>query len=395
MLTPSNLRNHQFQTVGRGFYKASEVDEYFVEVIKTFDRVFLDNKELVRKLNLIASKLDEYRDDEENIRQALLNAQSLAERLITDAKFKAQEIISKAEEKAANVDEIANEKIREMIRDVEGQIKDTFADARRQARKITEKAEEDSVLMLDKAKEKASEIVDGAALVSREELEDILKEIEVQRSYLNGLKENTEIFKNDIMLQYEEQLEMIKKLPDFTVEEEIQAQRNDEFDERRRKINAFIESIVSKENDFSLEDDDNDDDDLSVINDLESITVDKPSAEAEAQADVSLSIEDEIASFLSEKKNKKPFVINIDEGMSDSLDEENKTERIKKEIKSYDSYVDISSDYTESDGKSIDYKDSNFDLFLDSKDDSDSPFSFSSDDTDNGGFDFLKDFLNK
>ena len=52
MLTPKQLKNREFQTVGRNAYKASEVDEFLGEVYESYDQMFRENAELVKKLSI-------------------------------------------------------------------------------------------------------------------------------------------------------------------------------------------------------------------------------------------------------------------------------------------------------------------------------------------------------
>ena len=69
MLTPKDLRNHEFQMSGRNGYLAADVDEYMDEVYSSYDQMFRENAEIVRKLQVLADRLAKYKDDEENIRK--------------------------------------------------------------------------------------------------------------------------------------------------------------------------------------------------------------------------------------------------------------------------------------------------------------------------------------
>ena len=44
MLTPADIKNHQFQNLGRGYYKTEEVDSYIDEIYSSYSLVYNENK---------------------------------------------------------------------------------------------------------------------------------------------------------------------------------------------------------------------------------------------------------------------------------------------------------------------------------------------------------------
>ena len=104
MLTPAQVRNHQFSASGRGTYRASEVDDFFASVCESYEQMFRENGELLKKIGLLADKVEEYKSDEDNIREALLTAQRMANKIISDAKAEAEKKLSDAEQKAQQAD---------------------------------------------------------------------------------------------------------------------------------------------------------------------------------------------------------------------------------------------------------------------------------------------------
>ncbi len=96
MLTPDQLKEHSFTLMENGCYSAEEVNRYFGEVIASYNQMYRENGELIRKISILANKVQDYRRDEDNIRNALLNAQRSSERILADAKKQADEIIAGA-----------------------------------------------------------------------------------------------------------------------------------------------------------------------------------------------------------------------------------------------------------------------------------------------------------
>ena len=101
MLTIDEIRDITFRK-GRG-YKDEDVDAFIDEVIVTFEQLKKDKKDLVRKMDILVTKIEQYRADEETVRNALLNAQKTADTLVNEANAKAAKIVSDAEEKAQKI----------------------------------------------------------------------------------------------------------------------------------------------------------------------------------------------------------------------------------------------------------------------------------------------------
>ena len=58
-------------------YKADEVDSFLNEIAAEVNELTSQNTELQKKLEILATKLEEYRQDENSMKQALLGAQKL------------------------------------------------------------------------------------------------------------------------------------------------------------------------------------------------------------------------------------------------------------------------------------------------------------------------------
>ena len=87
MLTIDEIKNISFRKASRsGGYRAEDVDAFIDEVI---DR--------------LATRLEEYREDEETVRNALLTSQKMSDACIKEAREKAAKILRDAEEKSQNM----------------------------------------------------------------------------------------------------------------------------------------------------------------------------------------------------------------------------------------------------------------------------------------------------
>ena len=81
-------------------YKADEVDSFLNEIAAEVNELTSQNTELQKKLEILATKLEEYRQDENSMKEALLGAQKLGNTIVREAKEKADAIIAEAQLKS-------------------------------------------------------------------------------------------------------------------------------------------------------------------------------------------------------------------------------------------------------------------------------------------------------
>ena len=112
MYTPDDIRNIAF-TVTRGRYEVNEVDLFVDQCADTVQMLMNDKAELEKKLEVLADKLVEYRNEEDSIRTALLSAQRLGDTVVREANHKAGLILDDANIKAQKVLETAKKNIKD------------------------------------------------------------------------------------------------------------------------------------------------------------------------------------------------------------------------------------------------------------------------------------------
>lgn len=101
MLTIDEIKNVSFRKASlNGGYKAEDVDAFIDEVIASFEQLKKEKTNLVHKIDRLATRVEEYRADEETVRNALLTSQKMSDACIREAREKAARIIRDAEEKA-------------------------------------------------------------------------------------------------------------------------------------------------------------------------------------------------------------------------------------------------------------------------------------------------------
>ncbi len=99
MLTPLDIQKQEFGVKMRG-YNADEVDDFLDLVGADYEKLYRENKELKDKMIILNKSIEEYKNIETSLRNALLYAQNTAEDMKKSANEKAQNIILEAENKA-------------------------------------------------------------------------------------------------------------------------------------------------------------------------------------------------------------------------------------------------------------------------------------------------------
>lgn len=111
MLTLNEIRNVNFRKANFGGYRAEDVEAFIDEVQLSYDTLLRENAELVKKLEVLAAKLEEYQGEEDSIRNALMNAQKVGDASLRDAKHKAEIILKDATIKAEKIVQNAQSEI--------------------------------------------------------------------------------------------------------------------------------------------------------------------------------------------------------------------------------------------------------------------------------------------
>ncbi|MDQ0155937.1 DivIVA domain-containing protein [Robertmurraya andreesenii] len=106
-LTPLDIHNKEFNKGFRG-YDEDEVNEFLDQVIKDYEIIIREKKELEEKLNDLNERLGHFSSIEETLNKSIVIAQEAAEEVKRNAQKEAKLIIKEAEK---NADRIVNESL--------------------------------------------------------------------------------------------------------------------------------------------------------------------------------------------------------------------------------------------------------------------------------------------
>lgn len=190
MLTPDQIKSKEFHTTGKSSYKAEEVDEFLNEIHASYDQMFRENANIIKKMSILANKVEEYKKDEDSLRQALLSAQKLADRIVSEAKETSEKQLSEASQQAENM----------------------LSDATQKADKILDNAKRMADTKIHEANKQADEIIGG-----------INRKVTQENLVLEMLKKEVAAFRTKMMDMYKEHLTLLDRLPTYSEEtEEVQ-----------------------------------------------------------------------------------------------------------------------------------------------------------------------------
>ena len=138
MITAQDIRAKTFEKAVFGGYEMSSVDDYLEGIAQELESQSKEIAVLKGKLKILADKVEEYRNTEEAMRQALVSAQQMATQIQEDAKTKGEAIITDAT--AQSLEALAE--IKQQISTEEGRltaVQATFAHFLTDARALCER----------------------------------------------------------------------------------------------------------------------------------------------------------------------------------------------------------------------------------------------------------------
>lgn len=210
MLTPDVVKSKSFQATGRGAYRAEDVDGFFAEVSASYEQMFKENGELIKKISILANKVEQYKEEEDSLRRALISAQTLADKIVKDAR---DSVAGTLEQATADADEMR-------------------AKASAEAAEIVEKAKVEADAVVLQSKKDADEILGS---VNRKVMKESLE--------FEMLQKKAAEFRANLLGLYKEHLGLINTIPEY-VEKEMPAPQKAEEPEAQQTEEAPAEEEV-------------------------------------------------------------------------------------------------------------------------------------------------------
>lgn len=214
-MNAKEIVNKQFDKAKLGGYKMEDVDDYLKEVSDEFAQLQKSNSELERKLEVLADKIREYRDDEEALKDALLIAQKQGNAIVAESKASAEKLTRETREKVEKLLAESKAKSDSMISDANDYSEKTRADADAAAEKT-----------INDANNKAAEI--KAAMD---------KQQAIQESIIQNTRKEAHEFMDKLLAAYNAQTALIESMPEKCESEFIKriSEEAEKREEERKK----------------------------------------------------------------------------------------------------------------------------------------------------------------
>ncbi len=183
-MTPDSIRKKTFMTV-KGGYDIDEVEDYLDQVAKEFDELAKKNDENEEKIIKLVDKINEYREDEEAIKNALLISQRESNKIINDAKAQARDMIESAK----------TEQIR-----------------------LAEQSDAECKRIINEHKENCAKLIKENTDITEKKIALIRSKYTAEKEEYDNLKREVTLFKAKLLPLYKEQLALIMQIPEAPVE---------------------------------------------------------------------------------------------------------------------------------------------------------------------------------
>ncbi len=212
----NSIMERNFTEAMRG-YKKEEVEEFLSDIAREMSQLRKENDDLEKKLQVCADKIREYREDEEALKDAILGAQKTGNAIIAESK-----------EKAANIIQEAENKRDEMMTDADQYV----AGRKAEGEKIIEDA------LAEKQR------IEGEAQKAADDIHAKMEiQTELDKEALARTKRECEDFRTRIIMEYNNHIEFIKKIPEQCFNEFVVDTTNDYTSNTLRELIAAQQGV--------------------------------------------------------------------------------------------------------------------------------------------------------
>ncbi len=224
MLNPKDVASKKFDKAAMFGYKTEEVDEFLSVVSNELTALNKEKAELEKKLEILANKVREYRNDEDALKDALLGAQKQGNLVVSEAKRVSEELL---------------------------------LSSKRQADDLIAKATETSESIIRDSEHKNSEIIN-----------DLQKKSEYESNNLTRLRKEVSDFKSSLLSMYKVHLSNITQLPEIEDKSEDYEDMSKEIENDLDETLTFTE-FSEDQADVEAEDNDTDTSEENTIQENE------------------------------------------------------------------------------------------------------------------------------
>lgn len=332
MISSKEIRQLDFAVTQNG-YNTKEVDSVINECALTIDAYQKESEELYHKMELLASKIEEYRLEENAIKTALVTAEKMAEKIKKESNEESTALLEKSRQEADLTVSNAKAEADKIISSAREYSSTLIEDKTNEANEIITNAQNKANEAINSAKIVAQDILDQAKQISEDLISRSKAEKEAYEILTNTIKSDAKEFIEKVKSLYNAELDALNSANlDTSNEDTKQAQREvDDIDDDVASLKEEIEDVSSSipsevviehiqekaaENEQANEitdepENENEDvqDDFEIIDDEPEQEKSEPmTLETETEPD-----EDESGDVLKAEKIDEPAIIELDD----------------------------------------------------------------------------------
>ena len=101
MFTPQQIEQISFSKATFGGYNMEDVDQFLEPLTEDYITLYKENALLKSKMKVLVAKLEEYRNNESSMKDAIVNAQKTCDMMVKEAEAKCTQMLNDANAAAA------------------------------------------------------------------------------------------------------------------------------------------------------------------------------------------------------------------------------------------------------------------------------------------------------
>lgn len=326
MISAKDLKNVDLAVANSG-YVTKDVDKLLNEAANTIEAYQRENKELYHKLEVLASKIEEYRSEEDAIKTALVTAQKMADKIKKESKDAAALLIESSEAEAKQKMDTANTEAEAIVRKARDYSANLINNKTNEANEIISTAQAKANEAINSSKVVAQDILDQAKAISTDLISKSKAEKEAYEILISTIKNDAKSFVENLKKLYSDQLDVLNSSKlDTSSADADSAEKNIE------DVHGDVSSLVDEVKEFSsaipeeinipeIPHKEFDDSDVKVEKPVFNTPADAEEVEEPQQEELENNIDEVVNNIVENQPTEPPVITTDDEEFEEDEDE--------------------------------------------------------------------------
>lgn len=326
MISAKDLKNVDLAVANSG-YVTKDVDKLLNEAANTIEAYQRENKELYHKLEVLASKIEEYRSEEDAIKTALVTAQKMADKIKKESKDAAALLIESSEAEAKQKMDTANTEAETIVRKARDYSANLINNKTNEANEIISTAQTKANEAINSSKVVAQDILDQAKAISTDLISKSKAEKEAYEILISTIKNDAKSFVENLKKLYSDQLDVLNSSKlDTSSADADSAEKNVE------DVHGDVSNLVDEVKEFSsaipeeinipeIPHKEFDDSDVKVEKPVFNTPADAEEVEEPQQEELENNIDEVVNNIVENQPIEPPVITTDDEEFEEDEDE--------------------------------------------------------------------------